>query len=172
MCDYGIEELVVGLALSDTPVGYAPPIGPSAKVSLTYNQREDSQPANFSYFNISPKWTLNWLSYIEDDPTSPGANVMRTLPGGGAFHYVARGHRELVTAVGHSAAIAGGEWVTASGEWVNDRTHGQQFKVALLAHLGADDHQRHREISRFRDDQRYRTPLCQETSERFWRTRV
>ena len=37
----------------------------------------------------------------------------------------ARGHRELVTAVGHAATIAAGEWVTASGEWINDRTHGQ-----------------------------------------------
>src|SRR4051794_15620383 len=44
----------------------------------------------------------------------------------------ARGHRELVTAVGHAATIAAGEWVTASGEWVNDRTHGQQFKARFL----------------------------------------
>ena len=44
----------------------------------------------------------------------------------------ARGHRELVTAVGHAATIAAGEWVTASGEWVNDRTHGQQFKSRFL----------------------------------------
>ena len=40
----------------------------------------------------------------------------------------ARGHRELITVIGHAAVIAAGEWVTASGEWVNDRTHGQQFK--------------------------------------------
>ena len=32
----------------------------------------------------------------------------------------ARGHRELVTVVGHSATIAAGEWITATGEWVND----------------------------------------------------
>jgi exodeoxyribonuclease V alpha subunit len=44
----------------------------------------------------------------------------------------ARGHRELVTAVGHAAVIAAGEWVTASGEWVNDRTHGQQFKARFM----------------------------------------
>ena len=25
--------------------------------------------------------------------------------------------------------ISAGEWITASGEWVNDRTHGQQFKA-------------------------------------------
>jgi exodeoxyribonuclease V alpha subunit len=44
----------------------------------------------------------------------------------------ARGHRELVTAVGHAATISAGEWVTACGEWVNDRTHGQQFKSRFM----------------------------------------
>ena len=44
----------------------------------------------------------------------------------------ARGHRDMVTVVGHAAAIAAGEWITASGEWVNDRTHGQQFKARFL----------------------------------------
>src|SRR4051812_36223454 len=44
----------------------------------------------------------------------------------------ARGHRDLVTLVGHAATIAAGEWITASGEWVNDRTHGQQFKARFL----------------------------------------
>ena len=44
----------------------------------------------------------------------------------------ARGRRELATVVGHAAAIAAGEWVTASGHWVNDRTHGQQFKARFL----------------------------------------
>ena len=43
-----------------------------------------------------------------------------------------RGHRELVTVVGHAAAISAGEWVTATGEWFNDRTHGQQFKTRFL----------------------------------------
>src|SRR5262249_370986 len=44
----------------------------------------------------------------------------------------ARGHRDLVTVVGHAATIAAGEWITAAGEWVNDRTHGQQFKAHFL----------------------------------------
>jgi exodeoxyribonuclease V alpha subunit len=44
----------------------------------------------------------------------------------------ARSHRELVTVVGQAAAICAGEWITASGEWVNDRTHGQQFKARFL----------------------------------------
>jgi exodeoxyribonuclease V alpha subunit len=44
----------------------------------------------------------------------------------------ARGHRDVVTVVGHAAAISAGEWITASGQWVNDRTHGQQFKARFL----------------------------------------
>jgi exodeoxyribonuclease V alpha subunit len=43
-----------------------------------------------------------------------------------------RGHRDVVTIVGHAATIAAGEWITASGGWVNDRTHGQQFKARFL----------------------------------------
>jgi len=44
----------------------------------------------------------------------------------------ARGHRDLVTVVGHAAIISAGEWITASGEWVNDHTHGQQFKARFM----------------------------------------
>ena len=44
----------------------------------------------------------------------------------------ARSHRDLVTVVGHAATISAGEWITASGDWVNDRTHGQQFKARFL----------------------------------------
>ena len=44
----------------------------------------------------------------------------------------ARSPSDLVTVVGHAATISAGEWVTAGGEWVNDRTHGQQFKTRFL----------------------------------------
>ena len=43
-----------------------------------------------------------------------------------------RSHRDLVTVIGHAATISAGEWITASGEWVNDRIHGQQFKARFL----------------------------------------
>src|ERR671929_602664 len=44
----------------------------------------------------------------------------------------ARGQRDLVTLVGAAAAITAGEFVQASGTWVNDRVHGLQFKAAFL----------------------------------------
>src|SRR3979411_2741478 len=46
----------------------------------------------------------------------------------------ARGHRDVVTVVGHAATIAAGEWITASGEWVNDRTHASSSKRGFCGH--------------------------------------
>jgi len=44
----------------------------------------------------------------------------------------ARGQRDLITVLGHAAMISAGEFVQASGAWVNDRTHGVQFKASFL----------------------------------------
>jgi exodeoxyribonuclease V alpha subunit len=44
----------------------------------------------------------------------------------------ARGQKDLVTVVGHAASIAAGEWVQLSGQWVNDRSHGLQFRAGFL----------------------------------------
>jgi exodeoxyribonuclease V alpha subunit len=40
----------------------------------------------------------------------------------------ARGHRDLVTTVGHAAMISAGEWITAFGVWLNDRTMGSSSR--------------------------------------------
>ena len=44
----------------------------------------------------------------------------------------ARGVRGLATVVGYAGAIAAGEWVTATGDWINDAKYGLQFKARLL----------------------------------------
>ncbi len=44
----------------------------------------------------------------------------------------ARGRRDPVTVVGHAATISAGEFVQASGAWINDRTHGVQFRASFL----------------------------------------
>jgi exodeoxyribonuclease V alpha subunit len=59
----------------------------------------------------------------------------RPLPGirgVGVLHVKARGQRDLITLVGHAAMISAGEFVQASGAWINDRTHGLQFKSSFL----------------------------------------
>ena len=44
----------------------------------------------------------------------------------------ARGQRDLITVLGHAAMISAGEFVQASGSWINDRTHAVQFRVSFL----------------------------------------
>jgi exodeoxyribonuclease V alpha subunit len=44
----------------------------------------------------------------------------------------ARGQRDLITVLGHAASISAGEFVQASGAWVNDRIHGVQFRASFL----------------------------------------
>ncbi len=43
-----------------------------------------------------------------------------------------RGRRSLAVVVGHTPFVGAGEWITASGAWVSDRTHGLQFKADIL----------------------------------------
>jgi hypothetical protein len=43
-----------------------------------------------------------------------------------------RGRRDFVTVVGQAARTSAGEAIQASGSWVNDSTHGLQFKAAHL----------------------------------------
>ena len=45
----------------------------------------------------------------------------------------ARGQRDLVAVVGHAAAVNAGEFISATGWWVNDREHGLQFKATHIA---------------------------------------
>ena len=52
--------------------------------------------------------------------------------GSGVLRVKARGQRDLVTTLGHAAKISAGEWITASGIWLNDRNHGLQFKAHFL----------------------------------------
>ena len=44
----------------------------------------------------------------------------------------ARGHRELVTIIGHSSPISAGEFLQASGTWVIHKGYGLQFKADFL----------------------------------------
>lgn len=44
-----------------------------------------------------------------------------------------RGHRDLATVIGAAASVSPGEFVECQGNWVNDRTHGMQFKASRLA---------------------------------------
>ena len=78
-------------------------------------------------------------------PTSPDTSPVEHLTGAVervTFHseetgfcvlrVKVRGHRDLVTVVGTAATITPGEYIEGQGVWVNDRTHGLQFKTQAL----------------------------------------
>lgn len=83
MAQWGINKLQASLHLSDVPVGYTPPRGPSVDFRLDYQQREKNQPALFAFSNVGPLWGHRWLAYIEDDPANAAAPVAHFQPGGG-----------------------------------------------------------------------------------------
>jgi RHS repeat-associated protein len=87
MARYSAHSTLVSLNIEDTPIAYAPPRGPAINFAVTYNQKEPEQPGTFSYSNLGPKWTFNWLSYVTDDPNNPGANAMVYVAGGGGESY-------------------------------------------------------------------------------------
>ena len=75
--------MLVSLNINDDPVGYTPPFGPNVRFTVRYNHRDAYQPANFTYSNFGPKWTCDWISYIQDNPTDDHADVMYYARGGG-----------------------------------------------------------------------------------------
>ena len=87
MALYSAHAMLASLNIEDTPIRYSPPRGPSINFTVTYNQREAQQPQTFSYSNLGPKWTFNWLSYAKDDPNNASANTTLYASGGGAEVY-------------------------------------------------------------------------------------
>jgi RHS repeat-associated protein len=82
--------------IADTPVGYAPAIGPSPQFEVRYNSRELLLPQIFSFSNFGPRWAFDWLSYAEERPASCGVinngcvpdHVYVFLRGGGGEPYL------------------------------------------------------------------------------------
>jgi YD repeat-containing protein len=83
LATYRFHLMVVSLNILDTPVWYTPPRGPAPRFTVTYSQREGFQPQTFAYSNLGPKWTFDWLSYVEDDPTNGSAPAGLYQRGGG-----------------------------------------------------------------------------------------
>lgn len=84
MARYSIHSMLVSLNLVDTPLSYSPPKGPSINFTATYNQLDAEQPATFAYSNLGPKWTFNWLSFVNDDPVTQLPQTLVYTSAGGA----------------------------------------------------------------------------------------
>jgi RHS repeat-associated protein len=88
MAAYSAHAMLASLNIEDTPFRYTPPLGLPINFTVTYNQRENQQPSTFTYSNLGPKWTFNWLSYVTDTPNDSTTNASVYVPGGGAETYV------------------------------------------------------------------------------------
>ena len=112
------------------------PLRPSTDLSKRTRAMTATQSADATRHVVSRH------SQAKPQPEAPLQEVLVGLVERVTFHNAdngfcvlrvkARGHRDLVTVVGHAAVISAGEWLTVSGEWVNDRTHGQQFKARFM----------------------------------------
>lgn len=80
---YSVHTMLVNLSIQDRPISYSPPRGPPINVDLTYNYRDQGRAAFPSYTHFGPGWTSNWISFIEDDSTTPEADVRHYVRGGG-----------------------------------------------------------------------------------------
>lgn len=77
-------EMQATLRLDDIPLTYKPPYGPEMDFAIGYNHLEMNQPANFTFANLSPNWTFNWLSYLTVDASQ---NITVVVRGGGTEVY-------------------------------------------------------------------------------------
>lgn len=95
------------LHIDDTPVGYKPQVGPSAKVSVFYNAQEALQPATFSFSNLSPAWSHSWMAYIYDDPTSATGGLPQRQAGGGGGWQLGSGYFNYGSYCGYTPELPG-----------------------------------------------------------------
>ena len=78
------NKLLCTLMISDTPLGYSPPVGPSMDFGLNYKDLQTNQPSSFTFTNLGQNWNFNWLSYL----TLNASNVATLrLMGGGSEKY-------------------------------------------------------------------------------------
>jgi RHS repeat-associated protein len=95
MTKWNVAAMSVSLELHDRLLTYRPALGPPVTFEIFYNQRDYQNDGNpiFQYTNFGPKWTSNWISYVDDrvplGPVTAGTvgTAQLYLPGGGVETY-------------------------------------------------------------------------------------
>jgi RHS repeat-associated protein len=86
MTTYSFEPTSVSLLLSDTPVGYAPPIGPDIRFKATYCSQEPSDQQLVS--NLGEGWTSKWINYLYISDAEALGTILLYGPGGGELEFL------------------------------------------------------------------------------------
>jgi len=73
----------VNLSLSDTPLGYTPPVGPPVRFTVRYNSRDFFPFGIIGSVNFGQQWSCDYFAYIVDNPANPLADVTYYAGGGG-----------------------------------------------------------------------------------------
>jgi RHS repeat-associated protein len=89
---YNFDMMLSSTRITDTLVGYHPPVGPDAEFQLSYSQKDTSLSAvagmSVAQFgNTGPQWSDNFASYLSDNPQTPGGSVSLATAGGGFISY-------------------------------------------------------------------------------------
>ena len=96
------------------------------------------QPSSATSKNIKSKSQGQNLSQPQPQPHEVLTGIIERItfhnPENGfcVVRVKAKGHRDLITVVGHASIISAGEYLQATGLWIHDNKHGQQFKANFM----------------------------------------
>lgn len=86
MATYSFRLLNPGLELFDTPISYTPPFGPEIKFQLNYDQRSSVIPDLQDHGNFGPRWTYDYLTYIDLVGSGTPASSVEVVFGNGSYY--------------------------------------------------------------------------------------
>ena len=89
MADYHLNPFQGTLQVADMPLTYQAAFGPSTQVRFHYDAGDTSENgvaggtvSGLQHSNLGPKWKLNWVQFIEDQPSQPGSVALNMGRGG------------------------------------------------------------------------------------------
>jgi RHS repeat-associated protein len=86
MATYSFRLLNPGLELHDTPIRYTPPFGPEVSFKLNYDQRSSTIADLQDHGNFGPRWTYDFLSFIDLVGSGTPSAQVEVVFGNGTFY--------------------------------------------------------------------------------------
>ncbi len=77
-------QMQAELNVSDTPLSYRLPVGLAMNFSVNYTQNEVDQPSSWTFSNLGPNWSTNFVAWVKIDASS---NAVAHLRNGGVERY-------------------------------------------------------------------------------------
>ncbi len=74
------------IRISDVPVSYSPPVGPSVAFEVNYNDMDSGAPTSPpTWSHVGVTWSTNWVAWVEhvSGSLTNGTNLRVRVPGGG-----------------------------------------------------------------------------------------